>query len=251
MTTIQETQECAPCRNVLFVLTSHESLGDSGKKTGFHLAEVTHAWRALRETGHTVDFASIAGGAPPIDAEDRGDPINADFLDQQDSNTAIRNTKKISDVDPHQYCGVYFAGGHGAMWDFSGNENVRHIIRDIYERGGVVAAICHGVAALLDVQMTDGRYLLKHKRVTAFTNAEEAEVGTEKIVPFSLEDRIEREGAEFVGGENFAATVIVEGQLITGQNPASARGVAEEMIAYLDKAHAQYSQEAGPHKKAS
>jgi putative intracellular protease/amidase len=233
-------QERSYCNRVLFVLTSHNRLGETGKSTGYHLTEVAHPYRVLKEAGYAIDFASPVGGNPPMDAPDTTDPLNQAFLKDTEAQDALSNSKPLANVDSNGYCGIYFAGGHGTMWDFPDNPDIERLVRDIYERGGVVAAICHGTAALVNVRLSDTRYLIKHKRITSFTDKEEEEVQLQHVVPFMLQSLLEQRGAIFVGGKNFAPTVTVEGQLITGQNPASARGLGEEIARYLDKIRSDY-----------
>lgn len=237
-------KNCTPqneyCQRLLFVLTSHDQLGDTGKPTGYHLTEVAHPYRVLTEAGYKIDFASPKGGTPPMDEPDATDPLNQAFLADEEAQNALTASLPLSEVESSAYSGIYFAGGHGTMWDFPDNPDIQRLTRDIYERGGVVAAICHGTSALLSVRLSDERYLIKHKRITSFTNEEEEEIKLQHVVPFLLQSQIEQRGAIFVGGKNFAPTVTIEGQLITGQNPASARGLGEAMAQYLDKCRADY-----------
>lgn len=219
-------------RRVLFVVTSHGTLGrDGGEPTGFHLFEAARPWRVLRAAGHEIDFASPRGGAAPVDpgSLDRDDPDNAAFLDDADASNKLRSTEPVERVCASDYACVYFPGGHGAMWDFPDNPHIQRIAADVFDRGGVVGAICHGPAALVNARTNEGRYLVEGRRVSAFTDEEERAVGRHEIVPFLLASRLKERGAAHVKAENFASCVCVDGRLVTGQNPASAPALAEAL----------------------
>ena len=145
----------------------------------------------------------------------------------------VRSTPRFADVDPADYDAVLFAGGHGTMWDFPDNPDLAHLARELYEAGGVVSAVCHGPAALVGITLSDGRPLVEGKEVAAFTDAEEQAAGLTDVVPFLLQSRLEELGAKHTGAENFQAHVVADGRLVTGQNPASAHGVAAAVLAAL------------------
>ncbi|MFI6319238.1 dienelactone hydrolase family protein [Nonomuraea sp. NPDC050556] len=216
--------------NILMVLTSHATLGSTGRRTGFYVSEAAHPWEIFTAAGHQVDVASVAGGVPPRDGEDPSDAAQRRFLD------ALGATPSVADVDASAYDAIFFAGGHGTMWDFPDNPHLARLTREVYEGGGVVAAVCHGPSALAGVTLSDGTPLVAGKRVSAFTNAEEEAVGLTAEVPFLLADRLVAEGATHVPGPDFGAQVVTDGRLVTGQNPASARGVAEAVVSTLSKA---------------
>jgi putative intracellular protease/amidase/dienelactone hydrolase len=215
---------------ILIALTSHSSLGDTGRSTGYYVPEAAHPWAAFTRAGYTVDLISPQGGQPPRDGEDPADPVQRQFLEASGGGATVR----AKDIDPAGYDAIFFAGGHGTMWDFPADEALQALTRAIYENGGVVAAVCHGPAALTGVTLSDGTYLVEGKRVAAFTNAEEAAVDLTRTVPFLLADRLTEHGAVHVPGPDFQPNVVRDGRLITGQNPASAAGVAETVIAALD-----------------
>jgi len=223
---------------VLFVLTSHGELGDTGRKTGFYLSELTHPLAVVREAGYDFDLASPKGGEPPMDGVKRDDPVNAAFLDDPAMMARVRETIPLDKVDPKDYVAVHFVGGHGTMWDFPGNPEVARIAAGIYEADGVVAAVCHGPSALVDVKLSDGSYLVAGKEVAAFTNEEEEAVGLAQVVPFLLESKLAERGATITKAPKFQAKVAVSGRLVTGQNPASAKGVGEAMVKLLEEAKA-------------
>jgi len=215
-------------KRALLVLTSHDDLGATGRKTGFYVSEAAHPWALFRAAGYEVDLVSVAGGKPPADGYDPEDDVQRRFTEELA--TDLLNTPRPEDVDPDHYDVIFFAGGHGTMWDFPGDAGLVRLARGIYERGGVVAAVCHGPAALTELTLSDGSYLVAGKELTGFTNSEEAAVGLTEVVPFLLADRLSERGARHVGGPDFQPHVVVDGRLVTGQNPASAAGVAEAII---------------------
>lgn len=217
-------------KRVLIVLTNHSELGDTGKSTGFYLSEASHPHHVFREAGLTVDFASPEGGLAPMDAADREDPINAAFLDDADLVERTRNTASPNEVRPADYEAIFFAGGHGTMWDFPDDKGLQELTVAIYEQGGVVAAVCHGPAALVNVKLSNGEYLVNGKRVNSFTDEEEKAVELADVVPFLLESKLRERGGQFSQAENFERHVVVSDRLVTGQNPASATGVAEAVV---------------------
>lgn len=221
-------------KRILFVLTSHGEIGNTGEKTGFWLSEASHPWAAFKEAGYDIDFVSPQGGMPPIDGNDLKDPENAAFMADAKVKDALAHTKTPSSIDYKAYDAIFYVGGHGTMWDFPGNKDLAQIAAKIYEQGGIVSAVCHGPAGLLNIKLSNGDNLLKGKRVTGFTNSEETVRGLAKVVPFLLEDELKARGAQYVGTENWADHIEVDGRLITGQNPASAKSVAKAVIKALE-----------------
>ena len=218
---------------VLMVLTSHAQLGDTGKPTGFFLGEVTHPLEVFEKAGLTVELVSIKGGEPPVDGLDLDDPVNARYWNDPAFRAKLSATRKLADVNPTDYAGVYFSGGHGTMWDFPDDDAVQKAARELYEAGAPVGAVCHGPAALVNVKLSDGSYLVAGKEVSAFTNDEEEKVGLTKVVPFLLATKLGERGAKHLPAPDFEKQVVVSGRLVTGQNPASAAGVAEKMVEML------------------
>jgi putative intracellular protease/amidase len=210
---------------VLFVLTSHGTKGSTGQATGYYLGEVTHPLEELEKAGIPVAFASIQGGEPPVDGLDLTDAVNARYWNDPKFRDAVKTTQRLGDVDPSRYSGIFFAGGHGAVWDFPTSDAVQRTTRAIYEAGGVVGAVCHGPAALVNVTLSDGSYLVAGKRVSAFTDDEERAVKLENVVPFLLASTLVQRGAKHEAAPNWTAKVVVDGRLVTGQNPQSAAGV--------------------------
>lgn len=221
------TPPSTSAKPVLMVLTSHGVTGTTGKPTGFYLSEVTHPLAVFDAAGIPVEFASIQGGEPPVDGLNLDDAINARYWGDPEFRQAVRTTRKLSDVDPHRYSAVFFAGGHGTMWDFPHSPAVQAVTRHVHEDGGVVAAVCHGPAALVNVTSGDGRYLVAGKRVAAFTDSEERAVQLDGVVPFLLASTLSERGALHQPAPDWTAQIVVDGRLVTGQNPQSATGVGE------------------------
>jgi len=222
----------AMAKRALIVVTSHADLGTTGKKTGWYLSEVTHVYFPLIEAGFHVDFASPQGGAAPLDEGSRklDDADNKRFVEDEALMASLLRTLPLAEVDPADYEVVHFAGGHGVMWDFPGNADVERVAAGIYARGGIVAAVCHGPAALVDVKLPGGSYLVSDQDVSAFTNAEEIAAGMADVVPFALQTKLEERGARHHAGPNWSSQVSVSGRLITGQNPQSAKAVGERIV---------------------
>ena len=222
-------------KKILCVVTSNNVKGSTGIPTGFWLSELTHPMKKFEDAGFEISLASIKGGKPPIDevSLDFSDPINKKFWDDENFQKKYNNTLKLDDVDAKDYDAIFFAGGHGVMWDFPESPAVDKVTREIYENGGIVSAVCHGPCALVNVKLSDGTYLVAGKNVTGFTNGEEEEVQGTKIVPFLLEDKLNERGAIHHPASNWADNVVVDGRLVTGQNPASAASVGEEVVKLL------------------
>ena len=214
---------------VLIALTSHSELGDTGRKTGFYASEAAEPWSVFRAAGFDVDVVSVAGGEPPVDGRDEEDAVQQEFFAALD----LKNTPTAADLDATDYDAIFYAGGHGTMWDFPGATDLAKLAATIYESGGVVAAVCHGPSALVELQLSDGSYLVDGKDVAGFTNAEEAAVGLTDVVPFLLADELTKRGAKHHPGPDFAPQVVTDGRLVTGQNPASAESTAEAVTKLL------------------
>ncbi len=218
---------------ILFVLTSHAEKGNTGEPTGFYLSEVTHPHHVLAQAGFTIHYVSPKGGKAPIDGADMTDPLNKAFLADAANRTAIENTLRPDEVQPATYAAIFYAGGHGTMWDFADNAALATLAGKIYDRGGVVAAVCHGPAGLVNIKLANGSYLVAGKEVAVFTNSEEVAAKADQVVPFLLADKLIERGAKHLSAPDFEKKVVVSERLVTGQNPASATGVAEEMVKLL------------------
>jgi putative intracellular protease/amidase/quinol monooxygenase YgiN len=222
-----------PKPKVLFVVTSHDRIGQTGKPTGFYLSEVSHPWEILINAGYKVDFVSPQGGKAPVDGFDLKDPVNRKFWEDKTYRTKIEHTKRPAEVDPAAYVAIHFAGGHGAMWDLADNVAIAEIAARIYSGGGIVTAVCHGPAGLVNITLPNGNYLVDGKKVNAFTNEEEAEVKLEGVVPFLLESKLIERGALFEKSAPFTPHVVADRRLITGQNPQSAGAVGKALVEQL------------------
>ncbi|KQV78322.1 type 1 glutamine amidotransferase domain-containing protein [Rhizobacter sp. Root1221] len=222
------TKQAAELRPVLFVVTSHAVKGATGISTGYNLAEVTHPLEKLQAAGIRVAFASPQGGDAPLDGlEDMQDPVIARYWADTNFRRDIAHTLRLDDVDPSRYSAIFFAGGHGTMWDFPDSAAAQKAIRDIDAAGGIVSAVCHGPAALVNARRADGSLLVAGKRVAAFTDDEEEEVQSTHVVPFLLASTLAERGALHQNAANWADNVVVDGRLITGQNPQSAARLGE------------------------
>jgi putative intracellular protease/amidase len=222
-------------RKVVIALSSHGELGGTGRATGFYVPEAAHPHRVFAAAGYAVDFVSVAGGRPPRDGIKPDDTVVAAFLDDPTIAHQLATTPTARQLDARDYDAILFAGGHGTMWDFPDAKELTELAAAIYDQGGIVAAVCHGPAALVDLRLSDGRYLVDGKRVAAFTNEEERAVGLTEVVPFPLETTLVERGATVVTAPNFTSNVVTDGRLITGQNPASASGVAEAIVECLSE----------------
>ena len=220
-------------KKILLVLTSQDTLGDTGEATGYNVAEASHPWKVFRDAGYFVDFASIAGGQPPRDEVQEDDPVQVEFTQDETVKASLYNTPRVSVVDPSQYDAVYLVGGHGTMWDFTGDADLQKLIASVYDSGGVVGAVCHGPSGLVDVELGTGVALLSGRKVAAFTNAEEEAVAKQDMVPYLLQDKLEEQGATVKVADDWEENVQVDERLVTGQNPQSAAGVAKEMTKLL------------------
>lgn len=221
-------------KRILMIVTSHEKLGSTGTKTGFWLEELAAPYLELTRRGMHVDIASPAGGRPPADPKSESNPAPAvrAFLDDRAATTKLGNTLQLGSA-ASDYDAYFVVGGHGVMWDLATDTALARMLAGAYERGKVVAAVCHGPAALVNVRLSSGGYLVAGKRVSAFSNAEEAAVGLDKIVPFALESTLKERGAKYEGAPMWASFAVRDGQLITGQNPASSVAVAQAVLEAL------------------
>jgi putative intracellular protease/amidase/quinol monooxygenase YgiN len=220
-------------KKILFVVTSHDEKGNTGEKTGFYLSEVAHPWNVLMNSGYEIDFVSPKGGKAPVDGLNLGDSVNKKFWEDSKYRKKVENTFKPSEINPENYAAIHFAGGHGAMWDFPENEELANIAAKIYEKNGIVSAVCHGPAGIVNSKLSNGKYLVDGKKVNAFTNEEEVAVKLDKVVPFLLENKLIERGATFEKSGLWQSHVVTDQRLITGQNPQSAQAVGETMLEQL------------------
>ncbi|WP_321827435.1 type 1 glutamine amidotransferase domain-containing protein [Maribacter dokdonensis] len=222
---------------ILFVLTSHDQLGDTGKKTGFWVEEFAAPYYALLDKGAEITVATPKGGQAPIDpSSDTEDAQTKDtkrFKEDKEVKEIIANTKVLADVNANDFDAVFYPGGHGPLWDLANDLTSVKLIETFNEQEKPIAFVCHAPAALKRVSGTDGNPLVKGKKVTGFTNSEEEAVQLTEIVPFLVEDMLQENGGIYSKKEDWAAYAVQDGNLITGQNPASSELVAEKLLAAL------------------
>ncbi|SDI97096.1 type 1 glutamine amidotransferase domain-containing protein [Dolosicoccus paucivorans] len=219
-------------KKVLIVLTNTAKYETENVPTGLWLGELTHFYDEIQKHGIEADFVSPKGGYVPIDPYSMKFATDVDYKWYQEDafvNKALAQTKSPQDIDPKEYCGIYYTGGHGVLWDFPQDETLQHIAMAIYKEGGYVTAVCHGVVGLLNLT-EDGHYLIKNKQVTGFTDVEELLAGKKNKVPFSTEEALKQRGAHYVKKRFFTSFATRDGRVITGQNPQSARAVAKELV---------------------
>jgi len=225
---------------VIFVVTNHTKWPKKKKeKIGWYLPEVAHPYYILIQAGIQVVFASPRGGGAEADPESvknyEKDEKCIKFTKEKLDKDNKLETYAISALNHKDYQAIFFAGGHGTMFDFPDDKFLQQAAVTIYENDGIVSAVCHGPAALVNIKLSDGEYLVKDKNVTGFTNSEEKVAKVDDLVPFSLEDELVKKGGKFKGAQDWSCNVIVDGRLITGQNPSSAGAVAEAIIKLLKK----------------
>jgi putative intracellular protease/amidase len=226
---------------ILMVLTSHDKLGDTGRKTGFWLEEFAAPYFVFRDASVKLTLASPKGGQPPIDPKsdlpENQTPAMARFKEDILAQKDLAHTLKLADMRSDSFETIFFVGGHGPMWDIVDNPDAIALIESFYNSGKPVAAVCHSSAVYHRV-MYKGAPLVKDKRVTGFTNGEEDEVQLSKVVPFLVEDELMRVGAVFEKVANWQPHAIVDGRVISGQNPASSTRAAQALLEYMKVASA-------------
>lgn len=200
---------------------------------GFWFPELTHPVEVFDKAGLDYDIASPQGGLAPFDGFDLKDHATLDFWTNPRHRNKLGNTIKLSQVDQSKYAAILLVGGHGPMWDFVKNPELIAIIRSMYERNAVISAVCHGPAGLVNVRLANGEPLIKGRRLTSFTAEEERDRKYDTIVPFELEAALKNAGATFEEAPIFENKVVIDGRLITGQNPASAKALGEAVVAAL------------------
>ena len=222
---------------ILIVLTSHDQLGNTGKKTGFWLEEFAAPYYVLKDAGAAITLASPKGGQPPLDPKsdlpESLTELTKRFRKDKAAQAELANTKKLSNVSADDFDAVFYPGGHGPMWDMPDNKISIALIEAFVKADKPIGAVCHAPAAIVNVRGKDGEYLVKSKHVTGFTNAEEEAVGLSNVVPFLLEDRLKERGGLYSKGADWAPYVQVDGKLVTGQNPASSGPAAEALLKLL------------------
>lgn len=222
---------------ILFVVTSHDELGDTGEKTGFWVEELVAPYYTLADAGAQITLASPKGGQAPIDPTSEGSDFQTESTKRYDDDEALQgllaSTEKIRDVDAEDFDAVFYPGGHGPMWDLVKDEHSIALLEAFEAAGKPIAAVCHAPAALLKVKTADGKALVEGKEVTGFSNTEEEGVQLTEVVPFLLEDELKTFGGIYKKANDWEPYVLRDGMLITGQNPASSEGVAKKLLEIL------------------
>lgn len=222
--------------NILMVLTSHDRLGDTGKKTGFWLEEFAAPYYAFLDAGVNITLASPAGGQPPLDPNsDTPEAQTKDtkrFKADSEAQDRLANTKKLADMNTEDFDSIFYPGGHGPLWDLAVDKNSIELIETFIKQDKPIAFVCHSPAALKNVKI-DGEYFVKGKTVTGFSNTEEEGVQLTDVVPFLLEDALKANGGNYKKGTDWESFVVEDGLLITGQNPASSEETAKHLLTKL------------------
>ena len=222
---------------ILMVLTSHDQLGDTGKKTGFWLEEFAAPYYEFIDAGAEVTVASPKGGQPPLDPKsdepDAQTEYTERFRQDQAAQQALANTQPLDAINANEYDAVFYPGGHGPLWDLVDDRKSLMIINTLYAAGKPVAAVCHAPIVLRNAEKPDGTPLVQDKRVTGFSNSEEDAVGLTKIVPYLVEDELKRMGGEYSKEADWKSYVIDDGHLVTGQNPGSSAATAQMLLKKL------------------
>lgn len=219
---------------ILMVLTSHDRLGETGEKTGFWLEEFAAPYYVFKDAGAEITLASPKGGKPPMDprskTEDAQTEATRRFDSDGDAQDALAHTVKLAEVDADGFDAVFYPGGHGPLWDLATDADSKRIIQAFAISDRPVGAVCHAPAALLQAQNIDGKALISGRTVTGFSNSEEDAVGLIGAVPYLLEDEMKKLDGHFEKGDDFTPYVVTDRNLVTGQNPASSKNTAQELL---------------------
>lgn len=224
---------------ILIVLTSHDQLGNTGRKTGFWLEELAAPYYVFKDAGVEMVLVSPKGGQPPLDPKSNEPSFQTDltrrFEADKEANAVLANTGKLGDVTPDGFDSVFYPGGHGPMWDLAEDPDSIRLLESMVAAGKPVALVCHAPGALRHVKGPDGEFLVKGKKVTGFSNSEEEGVGLTKVVPFLVEDELKAKGGIYSKGPDWQSYVLEDGLLITGQNPASSGPGAKALLEKLNR----------------
>ena len=224
-------------KKILMVLTSHDRLGDTGLKTGFWLEEFAAPYYVFKDAGHAITLASPAGGQPPLDPKSDEPAFQTEathrFRADADAVHRLASTKRLADVNLADFDAVFYPGGHGPLWDLAEDPHSIALIEATLDAGKPLGAVCHAPGVLRHAKQADGTPLVRDRRVTGFTNSEEDAVQLTQIVPFLVEDMLKANGAQYSSGPDWQPNAVVDGLLITGQNPASSELVARKLLEAL------------------
>lgn len=222
---------------ILLVLTSHDELGNTGKNTGFWLEEFAAPYYVFKDSGAEITLASPKGGQPPLDPKseekDFQTAATERFRADKEAQAVLANTAKLMEIVPADYDALFYPGGHGPLWDLAEDKNSIALIETMYAQGKPVSAVCHAPGAFRHAKSPDGSPLVQGKSVTGFSNSEETAVGLTDVVPFLVEDELKKSGGIYSKGADWQSYSVRDGNLITGQNPASSEAVAKAVLAQL------------------
>ncbi len=225
---------------ILMVLTSHDRLGDTGKKTGFWLEEFAAPYYVFQDAGAEITLASPKGGQPPLDPKsdepDAQTEATRRFAQDAQAREALAHTVRLETLKALDFDALFYPGGHGPLWDLTENQQSIALIEAMLLQGKPVAAVCHAPGVLRDAKVADGKPLVEGRRVTGFTNSEEAAVGLSEVVPFLVQDMLEQQGGRYSKAGDWEPHVLTDGLLVTGQNPASSEPAAKALLALLSSA---------------
>lgn len=221
-------------KKILVVVTNTTKYPTTNRATGVWFSEVVHFVDPFYKLGYEIDYVSPLGGCVVMDPHS----LNSEYMSELDwkyyTNLDFMNklstTKSAKEINSSDYFIIYYAGGHGVLWDFLDNADLQRISKEIYENNGFVSAVCHGVVGLLNIKLSDGSLLIDSKKVTGFSNSEEDEAGLTSFVPYLPETSLKEKGANYVKGENWLSFAISDERVVTGQNPSSGLAVANEII---------------------
>ncbi|MGL5048665.1 MAG: type 1 glutamine amidotransferase domain-containing protein [Shewanella sp.] len=224
--------------NILIVLTSHDKLGDTGLKTGFWLEEFASPFYEFKDKGFNITLASPLGGQPPLDPKSDEPDFQTEatvrFSKDAEAQALLANTTRLSEINAADYDAVFYPGGHGPLWDLAEDKHSIALIEQFYQANKPLGLVCHAPATLLHPKTSDNKPLVSGKRVTSFSNSEEEAVQLTHVVPFLVEDMLQKNGGNYVKGDDWTSFVVADAHLITGQNPASSAAVAQAIIAQLN-----------------
>jgi putative intracellular protease/amidase len=222
---------------ILMVLTSHDELGDTGKKTGFWLEEFAAPYYVMKDAGADITLASPKGGQPPLDPKSDEPDAQTEATDRfkadQTAQQLLASTTPLSHIDPADFDAVFYPGGHGPLWDLAEDRDSIALIEAFAAKDRPIGAVCHAPGVLRHVKGRDGQSLVSGRKVTGFTNSEEEAVGLTEVVPFLVEDMLQERGGRYEKGADWGVYVVTDGRLVTGQNPASSEEAAKALLALL------------------
>ncbi|MGL4878737.1 type 1 glutamine amidotransferase domain-containing protein [Paraclostridium dentum] len=224
-------------KKILVVVTNISKYESTERPTGLWLGEAVHFVHIMEEAGFEIDYVSSKGGYTPIDPHSLENaymtPVDWKYYTDNKFMNKLGNTLSVDQVNSSDYDVIYYTGGHGVIWDFPNDSKMQEVAKEIYENGGIVSGVCHGLAGLLNIKLSNGKNLVDGVKVTGFSNSEEAAAGLDKLVPYLTETELVKRGANYVKGDDWSEFAVSDNRVITGQNPASGAAVAKEVLKVL------------------